>query len=235
MKTLMKNMPDIEGLLLYLCFSWIRFWWLWARKEEKDTQDADKIPGAQFTGGRVSTNLSHSEEVKGKEKTVPCRKWMDTGKVNYGRRPCYDTIDEIGSSVYLTSLPVFLVRVCSRIQNKMRRWRYSMSTAKHCCRIQAQTTSSFYWKDFGDWKLHPFLMWRRPEQNWREWIKWFTTNTRRGWIHKIPTHWDFIGWRKVAAKTCHGSYTSHYVEGMMLHVWSHETALLTTILTSIWG
>jgi hypothetical protein len=42
----------------------------------------------------------------------------------------------------------------------------------------------------------------------------------RGWIHKIPTpHWDFIGWRKVAAKTCHGSYTSHYVEGMMLHVW----------------
>jgi hypothetical protein len=25
--------------------------------------------------------------------------------------------------------------------------------------------------------------------------------------------------RKVAAKTCHGSYTSHYVEGMMLHVW----------------
>jgi hypothetical protein len=61
----------------------------------------------------------------------------------------------------------------------------------------------------------------------------------RGWIHKIPTpHWDFIGWRKVAAKTCHGSHVPLCKEGMMLHVWwaYYKTALLTTIpLTSIWG
>jgi hypothetical protein len=35
-----------------------------------------------------------------------------------GGDPCYDTIDEIGSSVYLYSLPVFLVRGLLRIQNK---------------------------------------------------------------------------------------------------------------------
>jgi hypothetical protein len=301
MKTLMKNMPDIEGFVVVppvIAFVDKVFDGYEQERKKKTLKKLTNYPGGSiYRGGKgVDQPVAHSEgeeEIKKKEKDSAMQKVRDT--VNGYRRksimggdPCYDTIDEIGSSVYLYSLPVFLVR--GLLQGFKTKQALEVFH-EHSQTLLSHTGTNYlflHWpkgvqEDFGDWKLHPFMKGRPDLEttieslgNWvREKVllnpsltccqpgilanksvtfldKTHEQQTRKpkgigsrkkrqkkedtktesessdslptqgeaGFTKYQPPHWDFIGWRKVAAKDM--PWILHVPlckEGMMLHVW----------------
>jgi hypothetical protein len=98
----------------------------------------------------------------------------------YGGDPCYDTFDELGSSVYLYSLPVNLVRgLLQGFKTEQALKHFKTKSAK----LSSHTGTHYlflHWprgvpEDFGDWKKHPFIR-DRPDlettiQSLGNWIR----------------------------------------------------------------
>jgi hypothetical protein len=212
------------------------------RRRERSLKARIKFVGDYPGEGSVYL-CAPKEEVKVRE-SVNQRKEI----ARKGGLPCYDVMDNLGSSIYGYSIPVSLMAGLLLGCKSPASVESFKTQAKQLDSHRGTNYMFLHWlgrgeKKRGDYKLHNFVT-NRPSllnsiESFGNYIsKEILLNEDLGQVKQPgllsntklmvtldyqPPHWDFIGWRDVKAHDM--PWVVHVPlcrEGMMLHVWPTE-------------